>query len=167
MRYATLMLREWWNSDTGYAAEDWAAKRRGDAVRAKITKALHDGGARLLVGTDSPHPFVMPGFSVHEELQNFVGVGFSPYEALKAATVDAAEFVGASGEFGVIRPGARADLVLVEGNPLEDVKNASRIAGVMVRGHWLSRKTLQSGLDRLASPQQESAHAQVRQMTPE
>jgi imidazolonepropionase-like amidohydrolase len=89
----------------------------------------------------------MPGFSVHEELQNFVSVGLPPYEALKAATADAAEFVGASGEFGVIRPGARADLVLVEGNPFEDVKNASHIAGVMVRGHWLSREALWRGLD--------------------
>jgi amidohydrolase family protein len=147
MDYATPMLREWWNSDTGYTAEDWAAKRLGDAVRAKIMKALHDAGARLVVGTDTPHPFVMPGFSVHEELANFVNVGMSPYEALKAATVDAAEFVGAQGEFGVIKRGARADLILLEGNPLEDVKNTSRIAGVMVRGHWLSREALGSGLD--------------------
>jgi imidazolonepropionase-like amidohydrolase len=146
MEYATPMLREWWNSDTGYTDDDWAAKRLGDAVRAKITKALHDTGARLLVGTDSPHPFVMPGFSVHDELSNFVSVGMSPYEALKAATVDAAEFMGVPGGFGVIKPGARADLILLEGNPLEDVKNASRIAGVMVRGHWLSREALHRGL---------------------
>ena len=147
MRYATSVLHEWWNSNTGYKAEDWAAKRRGDAARAKITKALHDAGALLLVGTDMPHPFVMPGFSVHEELANFVSTGLSAYEALKAATVDAAEFMSMSGEFGVVRPGARADLILVEGNPLEDVKNASPIVGVMVRGHWLSREALQPKLD--------------------
>jgi imidazolonepropionase-like amidohydrolase len=147
MRYATSMLREWWNSDTRYSADDWAAKRLGDVARAKIMKALHDAGARLVIGTDTPHPFVVPGFSVHEELQNFVSVGLSPYEALKAATVDAAEFMGASGEFGVIRPGARADLVLVKDNPLEDVKNASHIAGVMVRGRWLSKESLQRDLD--------------------
>jgi imidazolonepropionase-like amidohydrolase len=118
MQYATPMLHEWWNSDTGYTADDFAAKKRGDTVRDKIVKALHDAGARLLVGTDTPHPFVMPGFSVHEELANFVTAGLSPYEALKAATADAAEFMGAPGEFGVIKPGARADLVLVMGNPL-------------------------------------------------
>jgi cytosine/adenosine deaminase-related metal-dependent hydrolase len=147
MSYATPMLRKWWNSDTGYTANDWAAKRHGDAVRFEIVKALHDAGARLLVGTDTPHPFVIPGFSVHQELANFVNAGLSPYEALKAATVDAAEFMDASGEFGVIRTGARADLLLVEANPLEDVRNASRIVGVMVRGHWLSRETLQRELD--------------------
>lgn len=154
MDYATAMLREWWNSDNGsahgqaaYTPDDWAAKRRGDAVRAKIASALHNAGARLLVGTDSPHPFVLPGFSVHEELSNFVSTGMSPYEALKAATVDVAEFMGVPGEFGVVKRGARADLILLKSNPLEDVRNTSRIGGVMVRGHWLSREALHRGLD--------------------
>jgi imidazolonepropionase-like amidohydrolase len=80
---------------------------------------------------------------------NSVKVGMSPYEALKAATVDAAEVVGTQGEFGVIKRGARADRILLEANPLQDVKNTSRIAGVMVRGHWLSRGTLQRRLDAL------------------
>jgi hypothetical protein len=70
-------------------------------------------------------------------LANFVAAGLSPYEALKVATLDAADFMGASGKFGVVRPGARADLVLIEGDPFRDVRNASRIVGVMVRGHWL------------------------------
>jgi len=152
MRYASAMLRGWWNSDNGYSAEDWVAKRRGDALRFKLIKALHHAGARLLVGTDAPHPFVMPGFSVHEELSNLVDAGLSPYQALKAATADAAEFMGAVGEFGVVKPGARADLILVEGNPLQDVKNVSRISGVMVRGRWLSREALQHALDALGSP---------------
>jgi hypothetical protein len=154
MGYATAMLREWWNSDhnsahdeAAYTIDDWAAKRRGDAVRAKIVIALRDAGARLLVGTDTPHPFVMPGFSVHEELSNFVSAGMSPYEALKAATVDVAEFMGVPGEFGVVKRGARADLVLLDGNPLDDVRNTSWIAGVMVRGHWLSREALHRGLE--------------------
>lgn len=146
MQYATPMLRKWWNSDTGYTADDFVDKKRGDAVRDKIVKALHDAGARLLVGTDTPHSFVMPGFSVHEELENFVTAGLSPYEALKAATADAAEFMGAPGEFGVVKPGARADLVLVIGNPLEDINSATRIVGVMVRGQWLSEADLRQGL---------------------
>ena len=146
-RYATAMLRQWWSADTNYSDAELAARRRGDTVRAKIVKALHDAGARLVVGTDSPHPFVVPGFAVHDELQNFVEAGLSPYEALRGATVDAAEFMNAAGEFGVVKVGARADIVLVDGNPLEDVKNASRIVGVMVRGHWLPRQELQAALD--------------------
>ena len=90
----------------------------------------------------------MPGFSLHEELSNFVSAGMSRYEALKSATVDAAEFMGLPGEFGVVKRGARADLVLLEGNPLDDVRNASRIAGVMVRGRWLSREVLHHGMRR-------------------
>jgi imidazolonepropionase-like amidohydrolase len=151
MQYATSMLREWWNSDTGFTAEDFAAKRRGDAARDKIVIALHDAGAHILIGTDTPHPFVMPGFSVHEELANFVGAGLSPYQALKAATADVAESLGVPGEFGVVKPGARADLVLIEGNPLDDVNNASRITGVMVRGHWLSKDELRHELDSVAA----------------
>jgi hypothetical protein len=151
MQYATPMLRSWWNSDSGYSPEDWAAKRRGDAARAKIIRALHDTRGRLLIGTDSPHPFVMPGFALHEELLNFVNAGLSPYEALKAATADAAEFLGVPGEFGVVTSGARADLVLIKGNPLVDVTNASRIVGVMVRGKWLPRESLQSSLHALVT----------------
>jgi imidazolonepropionase-like amidohydrolase len=147
MQYATPMLRNWWNSANEYTQENFAAKQRGDAARNKILKALHDAGARILVGTDTPHPFVMPGFSVHEELANFVAAGLSPYEALRAATADAAEFLGAAREFGRVKVGARADLVLVMGNPLEDVGNARRIVGVMVRGVWLSRDDLRRGLN--------------------
>ena len=122
------------------------AKQRGDAPRNQILKALHDAGARLLVGTDTPHPFVMPGFSIHEELANFVAAGLSPYEALKAATADAADFMGVPGEFGTIKPGARADLVLLAANPLEDIKNSKRIVGVMLSGRWLPRDELQREL---------------------
>jgi hypothetical protein len=149
MEYATAMLREWWNSDNGYTAEDWAAKRRGDLMRAKIVKALREAGARLLPGTDTPHPFVLPGLSMHEELANFVNLGMSPYQALKAATIDAAEFMGKAGEFGVIKPGARADLILLEANPLDDIENTKRIVGVMIQGHWLSRDALGQGLKAL------------------
>jgi hypothetical protein len=98
--YATPIFREWWNSDIGFSEEEFSAKQRGDAMRDKILKALHSAGARM-VGTETPHPFVIPSFSVHEELANFVDAGFSPYEALTAATAEAAEFMGVQGEFGL------------------------------------------------------------------
>lgn len=146
MSYATTMLRRWWNSDEGYTPENWADKRRGDALRLRIVKALHDAGAGLLIGTDSPHPFVMPGYAVHDELKYFVAAGLSPYEALKAATADAARFMGKAGEFGTVTPGARADLLLLKGNPLDDIGNADHIVGVMVRGRWLTREALDRAL---------------------
>ena len=110
--------------------------------RLKIAKALHDAGARILLGTDSGAPFVIPGFSIHEELRNFVEAGLSPYEAIRAGTQRAAEFLNAQDEFGTIEVDKRADLILINGNPLEDISNVSRISGVLVRGNWLTREDL-------------------------
>jgi imidazolonepropionase-like amidohydrolase len=107
-----------------------------------LVRALRDAGARLLLGTDETNPFIVAGFSVHDELALFVEAGLSPYEALRAGTATPAEFLGLMGEFGVVAEGARADLVLVSGNPLEDVGHARRPVGVMVRGRWLGREEL-------------------------
>ncbi len=132
------------------SADDFARLAEGEKTRNRVVKLLHDGGARLLVGTDTPNAFVVPGFSVVEELQNFVEAGFTPYQAIKAATKDAADFLGASNEFGTISVGRRADLILVDGNPLESVANLKRRAGVMVLGRWLTTSDLQKQLDALA-----------------
>jgi imidazolonepropionase-like amidohydrolase len=132
------------------SAEDFARLAEGEKTRNRVVKLLHDGGARLLVGTDTPNAFVVPGFSVVEELQNFVEAGLTPYQAIKAATKDAAEFLGASNEFGTISVGMRADLILVDGNPLESVAALKLRAGIMVRGRWLTTGYLQKQLDVLA-----------------
>jgi imidazolonepropionase-like amidohydrolase len=118
--------------------------------RKRVTKALHDAGARILLGTDAPHPYVVPGFSVHQELQNLVDAGLTPYEAIKAGTHDAAECLGEQNEFGTISAGLRADLLLIDGNPLEDVRNAAERIGVMSRGRWFPQSELQAMLDKLA-----------------
>lgn len=131
--------------------EDSVKLSEGEAMQKRLLKALHDGGARLLIGTDTPNAFVIPGFSVQEELQNFVAAGLTPYQALKAATRDAADFVGKSDEFGTITVGRRADMILVEGNPLENITSVSRRIGVMSRGRWLAASELQKQLDALAA----------------
>jgi imidazolonepropionase-like amidohydrolase len=100
----------------------------------KIVKALHDAGARLLAGTDFAGYFVPPGYSPHEELQNLVAAGLTPFEALRAATADAADFLNKANDFGTVAAGKRADVLLLSAYPLEDVRNAARIEGVMVRG---------------------------------
>ena len=129
--------------------EDVPLYAKADEVRMRVVKALHDAGARLLLGTDFPPAFTAPGYSLHEELSNFVAAGLSPYEALRAGTSGAAEFLGKSGEFGVIAAGARADVLLLEGNPLDDVRNAAKRAGVMVRGEWYTEGELRERLDKL------------------
>lgn len=114
-------------------------------------KALHDGGAKLLLGTDALQLFTVPGFSVHREMALMAASGLSPYEILEAATRNAAEYVGDASEFGTIEVGKRADLLLLEANPLEDVSNVSRLAGVMVRGRWISEAEIQQRLEQIAS----------------
>ena len=129
-------------------AADYALLRRGDARRAQLVKQLHDAGARLLLGTDFPNPFVVPGFAIHEELSRLVAAGLTPYEAIRAGTADAAEYLG--DDFGLVAAGRRADLILIEGNPLEDVKNVARRSGVMARGAWHPESELRERLDALA-----------------
>ena len=107
---------------------------------------LHRAGARILVGTDAPNPVVPFGYSVHEELELLVGAGLSPYEALVAATRAPAEFVQ-DGSFGTVEVGKRADLVLLNANPLENIAASKNIAGVMLRGRWLPEWELTSMLD--------------------
>ncbi len=87
---------------------------------------------------------------MHEELRNFVDAGLSPYEAIRTGTRNAAEFLNATDTFGAVAVGLRADLILVEANPLDDVANVARRVGVMVRGRWLPEEELQQRLDSLA-----------------
>lgn len=131
--------------------EDFGRVAEGERTRKRLVKLLHEAGAGILVGTDTPNPFVVPGFSVHEELQNLVEAGLTPYEALRAATRDAAEMLGASGEVGTVTVGKRADLILLEGNPLESITNTTRRVGVLVRGRWYAADDLQKRLDALAA----------------
>lgn len=112
---------------------------------------MNKAGAKILLGTDTPNPLVVPGFSVHEELQNLVDSGLTPYEAIRAGTKDAAAFLDASDEFGTVQAGRKADLILTEDNPLDDVKNVSRRVGVMLRGRWFTEAELHSRLEELAS----------------
>ena len=116
------------------------------AVRFGLVKALSVAGAPLLVGTDGP----AVGYDIHQELALLVEAGLSPYQALTAATSSVARFFKKEGEFGVIAKGARADLVLLDDNPLASISNVKKIRGVMAQGRWMSRNEIDQQLDRLA-----------------
>lgn len=109
------------------------------AKRRRFVKALLDAGAPLLAGTDAGIDLVPPGTSMHDELAELVAAGLTPYQALRAGTADAARFLGQSG-LGVITASARADLVLLSGNPLEDIRAVAQPLGVMLRGRWTGGK---------------------------
>jgi imidazolonepropionase-like amidohydrolase len=131
-----------------YSAEN---ARRLIEIRRQLVKALHDADASLLLlGSDAPQVFNVPGFSLHHELEAIVAAGLSPYEAIRTGTVHAARFFGAEAEFGRIAQGLAADLILVDGNPLEDVGALREPAGVMVRGRWLDREELDERLSEIA-----------------
>ncbi len=145
------LVARWRNMSTSAHAPQpdaawYAAVRQADEMRSICVRALRDAGAPLLLGTDTANPFVVPGLSVHEELSLLVGAGLTPYEALRAGTAEAAAFLGTPEESGTIAPGKRADLLLVTGNPLEDVGNAARQVGVAVGGVWMAHDTLMAEL---------------------
>ena len=137
------------NYTKAFASDIFEAVLEGNLIRKELVKTLYKGGARILLGTDCGNPLVVHGFSIHEELQNFVDAGLTPYETIKTGTYDAADFLNALDEFGSIAIGKRADFILLETNPLDDVKNIKNHVGVMVRGKWYSQPILQSKLDDL------------------
>lgn len=112
------------------------------ALQQKLIRGFDSAEVKLLLGTDGFNTGTVPGWSAHDELDELVAAGLSPYRALRAATANAGEFLGATPCIGLVRTGCTADLLLLEANPLRDVRNARRAAGVMLRGRWLSREDL-------------------------
>lgn len=119
---------------------------RGVELRRRLIIELQRAGAGLLLGSDSPQVFNVPGFSLHRELDVLVAAGLSPYEALYSGTVAVAEFLDSNG--GVVAAGRDADLVLLDANPLEDIRNARRVHGVMLRGAWYGASDLEARIER-------------------
>ena len=117
-------------------------------IRRRLIKALHAGGVGLLLGSDGPQVWNVPGFSVHRELRYLVQAGLTPYQALETGTRRVAEFYGTAAERGTIARGKRADLVLLDANPLEDISNTSRIAAVALGGRLLTKKEIDEQLAR-------------------
>ncbi|MDH3646870.1 MAG: amidohydrolase family protein [Gammaproteobacteria bacterium] len=129
---------------------DAASARRFVDVRHRLILALHKAGAKLLLGSDAPQVFNVPGFAIHRELETLVEAGLTPREALLTGTANPARFFGASNTFGFVRAGLEADLLLLYADPTQNIGNISKIAGVVARGRWLSRETIDRRLEKLA-----------------
>jgi imidazolonepropionase-like amidohydrolase len=140
----TLALFDRWVPPEARAEwSDAELRALGARTRRAIVKALANAGAGLLFGTDTARIHGMqPGDLTIAELRALVEAGLTPYDAMRGATIDAARFLGREQNLGTIAAGKRADLVLLRGNPLDDVAAVSAIAGVMVRGRWLQAREL-------------------------
>ena len=114
-------------------------RQRFVALRRRLIKALRDGGAGLLLGSDAPQVWNVPGFSIHRELASYVAAGLTPYQALETGTRNVAVHTGTLDRAGTIESGKRADLVLLQANPLQDIANTWRISGVMIGGRWMPK----------------------------
>jgi hypothetical protein len=155
--------------DAKYVPYEWRlswrrddyVKRKGGLDRragflARLAKALEDAGVPLVTGTDAPTiPSVVPGFSLHDDLDRLVAAGFTRFQALSAATRTPGEFISRTihdaPPFGEVAPGYRADLILSDSNPLEDLRTLRTPAGVMSHGRWYDHDALHELLDSVAS----------------
>lgn len=119
-------------------------------IRREIIKQMHDAGVGIILGSDAPQVFNVPGFSIQREMESMVRSGLSPYETLKTGTVNPAVYFGDENEYGKVKQGLSADLVLVGANPLENIANMQNPEGVMVRGRWLPKEEIQTRLKAIA-----------------
>jgi imidazolonepropionase-like amidohydrolase len=126
-----------------FNTDDLATRKRFVEKELEVVNAMHRAGIPFLAGTDTPPGvYIFPGFSLHEELQRFVAAGFTPTEALQTATLNPAKFLGMEDRLGTIEKGKLADLVLLDANPLDDIRNTQKIAGVIANGRYFSRADL-------------------------
>ncbi len=152
MKYmAATTLNNWVNSKKSlmnnpqYNAE---SIHRFIALRRKLIYECNRNGVGLLLGSDAPQVFDVPGFSLHHELKYMVDAGLTPYEALRTGTVNVATFLNRN-DMGVIKKGAVSDLVLLNGNPLTNIELVKNIEGVMLGTQWLSKDQISKELKRL------------------
>jgi hypothetical protein len=148
-----------WNEEADTMVKQDPSAEGRKAMRDFYTKGLeitgmaHRAGVKVMFGTDSAGSYIFPGFAVHDELQELVKAGLTPAEALKAATWGGAEFLRRTSESGSVETGKLADLVLLDANPLNDIRNTETIAAVVLNGHYMDR----SALDQLLRAAEEAA----------
>ena len=146
-KFLSSQLRQIWDQGRKESlehrgTEDFALRREIIKRSLEIVGKMNAAGIPVMAGTDAAAPNVYPGFSLHEDLAFLVQAGLTPLQALQAATVRPAEFLGCSREQGAISPGQRADLILLDANPLEDIHNTQKIRAVVLHGELLERNDL-------------------------
>src|SRR5260370_547982 len=149
LMYVPIFVRREWELDKLRISPDALELAKKQSVRElELVNAMRRAGVQFMAGSGGPDPYVYPGFSLHTELEWLVKSGFSPTQALQSATLDAALFLVKLDKFGVVETGHAADLVLLEANPLEDIRNTRKIAAVIMAGKYYSPQELDKMLAR-------------------
>jgi imidazolonepropionase-like amidohydrolase len=154
MRYMPRSFTREWKNSPGFvnpSAQDLVNGNNDLRAAIEIVAAMRRAGLKLMAGTDAngPYPSLIPGISLHEELRLFVEAGYTPAEALRAATLAPAQFLGPERDFGTVEREKVADLVLLDADPLADIRNTQKIQAVMLNGRLLDRKALDQIQSRL------------------
>jgi hypothetical protein len=144
MYFAPRMVDDWARAQREAEKDPPPADKVGKllAVRDRVLLALAAQPDLVMLGSDSPQRFSVPGFSLQHEVQAMVQAGLTPAQILYAATIAPARYLGRQKDFGTVEVGKRADLILAAANPLDDPANIFHTAGVMVNGRWLPRREL-------------------------
>jgi len=142
--YLPMSLRDLWSKSRSGNVPDGGQELFNGQL--SLTRRMHRSGALFMAGTDSPNPSILPGFALHDELELLVSAGFSPMEALQAATLNPARYLGKDKYLGTVEIGKLADLVLLDANPLDNISNTQKIRAVIVNGRYLSREKLDAML---------------------
>ncbi len=124
--------------------------RRFLELHRRLLRELHQAGVPLLLGSDAPQIFNVPGFAIHQEMRGLRDAGLSNFDILRTGTVNIARFFGEQNDAGTVAQGRRADLILLNGNPLADLENVRRLDGVMIGGRWLPRAEIDRRLAEIA-----------------
>ena len=152
-RYMPAATRARWLdfATNAYNSATRESAAREAALRQQLLKTMHDEGVLVLMGTDAPQIFSVPGYSLHRELPLMVEAGLTPYEVLRTGTVNVAQFLGIEDQAGTVAIGKNADLLLLEANPLEDISAVGRNEGVMVDGRWMTPVLIAERLEAIAA----------------
>jgi imidazolonepropionase-like amidohydrolase len=145
-------IAQWQKSRMQFDQASPQAKQFVD-LRRELLRQMHVAGVPILLGSDAPQLFNMPGDSTFAELELYGAIGLSPMDALATATVNVARFFGQENRFGRLREGLEADVLLLSDDPMADLANVRKLEGVMLRGRWLPRTELDVMLDEIAARQ--------------
>ncbi len=154
MKYMPLSTLENWKlrknqytvDNPDFNEKQW---QKFNSIRKQLLKKLQEKGHGILLGSDAPQLFNVPGFSIHHEISGMLSAGLSPLEILQSGTINPAVYAGMETVFGQVKEGFSADLVILDANPIEDMKALKQIYGVMVNGRWLSKKSIEEKLTKI------------------